>query len=446
MPYLKEILCFANISRSINRYVCAVDWYPTLSGLLVTSYSFTTLNSIEPGKDLCHPYLPLLVINNLNGISNEIPSLGESDVDVVKRAVVEPNPVLMWSFDDSLHHKFEFETPREVTCLSFCPYDENILVGGTMNGQVIIWDMQNRVARGEVEEVLTASQIRYRNIMQQYLNWTKSMNEAVVVRPAAVSALSFSHAGPVTSIKWLAQGNYITATGQARVSEGKNRFFVSCSIGGTIAFWNLDAPVDKKRLAASAHRNVPKQLIQDVSEYKKYDRIFRPQYIIEHKEPLTSMLFNRGKFEYLAEEIQDRRISVRVAIKVKPVENISFEQHMVVSTMLGNLHKFVWEGFDFVQSTEVNKELVQASEEFVPIHDGPVFEIRRNPFCDSVFASCGKCVLAIWKEGCWWAPIFWRKRPASITRLEWSLDRPSILYLCRSDGTFEAWDLLGKNH
>lgn len=48
-PYLEETLCFANIAKSHQRYICGYDWYPVLAGLIVTSYTFTTAATIESG-------------------------------------------------------------------------------------------------------------------------------------------------------------------------------------------------------------------------------------------------------------------------------------------------------------------------------------------------------------------------------------------------------------
>lgn len=46
-PYLEELLCFSNIEKSQGRFVCASDWYPNLSGLIVVTYTFSTLSTEE---------------------------------------------------------------------------------------------------------------------------------------------------------------------------------------------------------------------------------------------------------------------------------------------------------------------------------------------------------------------------------------------------------------
>jgi dynein intermediate chain 3, axonemal len=80
-------------------------------------------------------------------------------VDEVNRAVYEENPVLVWSFDDMLKPKLELNSPREIISIKFCPYDGNVIIGGTINGQIIIWDIRDRLHKVEHIEVLSPERI-----------------------------------------------------------------------------------------------------------------------------------------------------------------------------------------------------------------------------------------------------------------------------------------------
>ncbi|KAF7283489.1 hypothetical protein GWI33_000387 [Rhynchophorus ferrugineus] len=57
--------------------------------------------------------------------------------DRVFKAVHGVNPVLIWSIKDCLKPKLILESPREIQRLSFCKFDENVLIGGCRNGQII---------------------------------------------------------------------------------------------------------------------------------------------------------------------------------------------------------------------------------------------------------------------------------------------------------------------
>lgn len=55
----------------------------------------------------------------------------------VVKAVHGINPVLIWCTNDTLKPKLILESPRPVMKLSFCDFDENILIGGCVNGQIV---------------------------------------------------------------------------------------------------------------------------------------------------------------------------------------------------------------------------------------------------------------------------------------------------------------------
>lgn len=42
IPFLTEVFCFVDMSKTIGRVISAMDWHPVLSGLVVVAYSFTT--------------------------------------------------------------------------------------------------------------------------------------------------------------------------------------------------------------------------------------------------------------------------------------------------------------------------------------------------------------------------------------------------------------------
>lgn len=78
------------------------------------------------------------------------------------------------------------------------------------------------------------------------------------------------------------------------------------------------------------------------------------------------------------------------------------------------------------------------------IHNGLVEAIAANRFVSGLFLSVGRNVLALWSTELLWTPIFWRCNSAHLTSVCWSKDRPSVFFVTCGDGSFEAWDILGK--
>lgn len=222
--------------------------------------------------------------------------------DFVRRAVLSPNPILLWSFDDHLDPKLELETPREVTYISFCPYDENIVIGGTINGQLIIWDMKDRLKNVESEEVLTISQLKYRSAMRRFLSWTKESNQHKVVRPVAISSLEQSQKSAITAIEWFNQRHFVAATGVVRESESpdaKNRYFATASADGTIAFWDLSFSNanENKKMSKNRKKRIPDFMVHEESEYAKLNELFCPLFMIIYNQPVTSIIMDHGLFK-----------------------------------------------------------------------------------------------------------------------------------------------------
>jgi WD40 repeat protein len=80
------------------------------------------------------------------------------------------------------------------------------------------------------------------------------------------------------------------------------------------------------------------------------------------------------------------------------------------------------------------------------IHSSLITELQRNPFAEELVLSVGGKSLCVWKEGVS-SPILSHELSAhSYTVATWSQTRPSVMFLGKSDGTVEIWDLLEKTN
>ncbi|KAH8322432.1 hypothetical protein KR067_004858 [Drosophila pandora] len=415
-PYLQEFLCFANISKSNKRFVAGQDWYPKLSGLIAVSYAFSTPASV-------------------NEASNR--------VDYVQRAVLEPNPVLLWSFSDNLDYKLEFEAPIETTQLAFCPSNGDILIGGCKNGQIVIWDLQGRCEKLDEEEYLTAAQSKYRIMIGEYLNWTIDLEDNLIP-PATISPLDLSPKGQITGFYWLGRSMYINHFGKVyndpdmRVTH---KFFITCAFDGTVSFWDLEGGAAKAAKDKMRNRMLPKELSSNESVFKSL-RI-KPTYNIYFPEPLTGIIADTSCYSCLTPSMKLIHANPsNYPIKLIPKDPPSLRQSMIVSTFYGHISRIEWQG---IYTEGDPTETINSSMPFAMVHDGPVVMMRKNPFYPELFASIGRNILAIWKEDYPYSPIFWRQRGCDLTAVAWSETRPAVLYLTRMDGILEAWDILARD-
>nr|XP_036672136.1 dynein intermediate chain 3, axonemal [Drosophila suzukii] len=415
-PYLQEFLCFANISKSNKRFVAGYDWYPKLSGLIAVSYAFSTPATI-------------------NEASNR--------VDYVQRAVLEPNPVLLWSFSDNLNYKLEFEAPIENTALTFCPFNGDILLGGSKNGQVVLWDLQGRCEKLDEEEYLTAAQAKYRVMIGEFLNWTIDIEDNVIA-PATISSLDCSPKGAITGFYWLGRSIYLSQFGKVyNDTDNRNhhKFFVTCAFDGTISFWDLDGKGAKGGKEKMRNRMLPKQLTQSESVFKSL--AIKPTYNLYFPEPLTGIIADTSCFSCLTPvarliHANPSNYPIKTIAKDPP----TMRQSMIVSTFYGHVSRIDWQG---TYTEGEPTELINSSTPFAMVHDGPVVMVKKNPFYPELFASIGRTILAIWKEDYNYSPIFWRQRACDLTAVAWSETRPAVFYLTRIDGILEAWDILARD-
>lgn len=217
------------------------------------------------------------------------------------------NPVLLWSFNDTLYPKLVLETPREVTHLSFCPYDSNVLIGGLITGQLIIWDLKNCLHRVEHSIELSNKQTKNREKLYSLMGWSKFVEnlQPNVIHPAAISNYELSQKKRITSIKWMNRKQSIASSGLIQESIKPNEFFrhfVTASLDGTVAFWDLDFahadinPIEMKRTDTKRKLSIRIVPEQPVSPYDKLNGVFCPIYLATCEQPISSLIFDEALF------------------------------------------------------------------------------------------------------------------------------------------------------
>uniref|UniRef100_A0A1A9W231 WD repeat-containing protein 63 n=1 Tax=Glossina brevipalpis TaxID=37001 RepID=A0A1A9W231_9MUSC len=361
-------------------------------------------------------------------------------VDYVQQAVLEPNPILMWSFNDNLNYKLEFESPLEITCLSFCPTDTNLLFGGASNGQMVVWDLQNRAEKLDFQETLTSSQTKYRVTIGDFLKWTIQVDEDMIVSPATISKLESSQKGAITGIYWLGKRASVNSFGKVYMDPNpkvRYRYFMTCSTDGTISFWNLDAQSGKKSSNSGARRDLPKALTQSESAYK--GKLLMPVFTIGFPEPITAVIADTSVFKCIVKDSKGGKNLYNYRTELQAIDPPDMHQSLVMSSLYGHIERLNWQG---LYAEAEGRETLNTSIHFARVHDGPVVAMKKNPFLPSIFASIGRTVFAVWKDSYNYSPIFWRKRKHELTAVAWSESTASVLFLTRIDGGLEAWSIL----
>lgn len=426
----EEYVCFTDV-RAKDKYIACAVFHPMWTGIVAICY---TDGSPSVMKTLI------------------------SRPDPIQRAVYGLNPVMIWSHIDSLMPKLYLESPREVKILSFCPFDENILIGGCVNGQIIVWDITNKLENVEKIEVLSEKCEKYHIAMNAHMGWTKSVQDNAVVQSTVLSNLMTSHYGPVTAINWLSPNFGVTPTGKSIMMRPEKQSFIffTGSEDGNVLIWNLSienvASFDTKKVKKSKRvLKRPSGLLVDVSPYKILDRNLHPCFKIivgaagqPEILPLQTFGMNIPKIHYVYKPRNTGTGRKYFTCDVIPQNENDINNILYCGSQHGELRRITWDGYEFNTGEVVNSEYCDTKFSCF-IHDGIVTCTKKNPFINDITLTVGGKIFAIWSDELKDRPIIWKKRAYSLTDAAWSLYKPSLFFITTSEGDLESWDLLMRS-
>ncbi|KAL3269608.1 hypothetical protein HHI36_008673 [Cryptolaemus montrouzieri] len=472
LNYLKEnmnsLLNSLYVNRNINLYlddyqILATNTITTRTLLGVDFIEYMSFNDVQlcKGKMIsCAHWNQMLT--GIVGISYADLSINiflkkPSAVDEVHQAIHGTNPVLIWSFVDPLNPRLILETHREITTLSLCPFNENLVIGGAINGQIIIWDIKNRIQKVEDQEILTNAQTKYRSYMKSLMGWMKDIHNVKVVRATAVSDLRHSHASAIVRIQWISPYEEVGRTGKAHQffqdSEERSLQFMTAGEDGVVLIWDLlkkptvgSGGFRERRLKRLKQR--PAGLSREVSPFRILHLNLKPIYKINVVHPKESRLIGVSMFSYknlpidylrIDDTMNSRQtIAERQFYEARPIfPTRAFVSKFLVGTMEGDFAEVQWEGRDFDLGATVNAENCSYIQ-FSKFHDGPIFSIAQHQLGDLTLTVGGK-VFAIWSKKFRQRPIFWRRCKVYYTHGSWPKFFPNRFRLLRSDGVYELW-------
>lgn len=219
-----------------------------------------------------------------------------TETEIHTRSVLKPNLVLLWSSNDSLYHKLNLRSPHEITNLSFCPYDGDILIGGMITGQLIIWNLQQYLSDIEDSQISFGDQNVNREKIYLSLQWSKTIEnlQLNVIYPKLTTLCDYSHKKCITVIKWLSRNESVASTGLIQKSVKPNelyRQFLTASLDGTISFWDLDIidPIEKK--SSLRKSSILIRTEQNITLYHKLKGTLRSIYTVACDLPITDLMF-----------------------------------------------------------------------------------------------------------------------------------------------------------
>ncbi|NWX24368.1 WDR63 protein, partial [Aegotheles bennettii] len=441
---LKAYQTFSDLCYLKDRTISCVCWHPTIYGIIAVS-AREQLSS-------------------------------EEQFNLSDKSLLHQSVIVFWSFFDPIHPQLILECPEDIYCFQFSPSDPNVIAGGCINGQIVLWNisehqekLQNAKTVADEIKMTAVNTVNASilNIWQYNYVWgeerqitqvQQSTTGPALVKYCTASSIQDSHKKPVTDIHWL-PGDF-KDNGMDATSENKAKIcvrLVTCSPDRSVLFWDVPAsdlpeqPPSENVKAENIFHMPP-----DVPDtFNHLDLCWKPLIKINLCESDSNIEYSpvrislrelhyhyknsENTLEVPAKDSPYTETSSPSSKNLKVLENIS--TNFFVGTEDGEIVYSNWE-----MEIDSDSAKLKHTQKYT-IHTETINTLQRSPFFKDIILSVGGRNFAIWKEGITNGPILQSSCSAGRNTVgHWSLTRPGVFFIGRDDGNIDIWDLLKKTH
>ncbi|XP_036613228.1 dynein intermediate chain 3, axonemal [Trichosurus vulpecula] len=428
--HLKEYQSFTDLHNIKDKTITCICWHPTIPGLIAVSvaqrYSY------------------------------------EERVHYSSRLLLQPSLILFWSFSDPIHPQLMLQSPEDIFCFRFCPTNPDIIAGGCINGQVVLWDISAHAER--IINIKGSGGASKKAVLKPiFLLEPDSNKEAPYVRHCAVSSIERGHKKIITDLHWLTDNFELNRMGYVFENRsGISCQLVTCSIDCTICFWDIrptrppPTPTDKKKEeTVEVPHDVPSTFLHLDLSWRPHIRItlaksgttldhcpvklsFREDYLLYHAQDAQTL----QQKALIAGEDPYHNLESGLAKILRPMED--YNTKFFVGTEDGEV---IYADWKMERDHDSGRLISQKPTNRYLAHDGSIHTVQRSPFYQDIVLTIGGWNVAIWKEGVPQGPLLQSACSAKrYTAGHWSLTRPGVFFVGKEDGYIDIWDLLEKTH
>ncbi|XP_043316733.1 dynein axonemal intermediate chain 3 [Cervus canadensis] len=425
--------------------------------------SFTDLHSLTEKMITCVSWHP--VIYGLIAVSVAVRLSFEERVHFSGKLLLQPSLILFWSFSDPIHPQLMLESPDDIFCFQFCPTDPNIIAGGCINGQVVMWDI---TAHADRIENIKAGGTRSKKVTLKpmFLLEPESNKEEMYIRHCAVSSIESGHRKVITDIHWLPDTFEINRLGNVFENRsGISCQLVTCSADCTICFWDIrpqkavtpqPQAEKKKEESIEIPFDIPSTFLHLDLSWKPLSkiRLSKGETTLDHCP--TKLSLSEDNLLYKAQEKILAQSKAVKAGEMNPYQNLENALSNILKPIDDFCTKFfvgteegevIYTDWKMERDPETGRFMAKKPVSLYTVHDGAVHTVQRSPFYKDIILTVGGWNVAIWKEGIMTGPLLQSCcAPKRYTSGHWSLTRPGVFYIGREDGYVDIWDLLEKTH
>lgn len=399
---LREIKNFADPTYSKSKSLVAIDWLPKYQGMVAVS-----------------------AVKNIS-----------FDQRVAHSGQTATAYILLWDFRFLVRPQMLLQSNFEVFTFRFNRIRPGLVAGGTITGQVVLWDVTDVLAK--LSKHKTQNQRNQR---------TEDDDEGKLapIAPKYISHVDYSHKRTVADLVWLPPNTQVNYRGQLVGQEhldGNSYQFVTVSGDGVVMVWDIRyeeiAQDELKHIGRAKHFMLEKAASKDAPQKAIWVPIFKaPLKRLEGVGELSLCKVNASG-------------NLKASVGSGTALHGDIRSHLMISTEEGDVifsdicakkeaHHAAKGGDD-----EEDKEEGESGRQFVrwmaQDHPRPCVALQQSPFFPDIVLSVGDWNFHIWKVGDD-KPLF--VSPVSseyLTCGAWSPTRPAVLFVACDSGHLMAWD------
>lgn len=407
---LREIKNFADPNYTKSKTLSSIDWLPKSQGVVAVS-----------------------AVRNIS-FDERMSYSGQTATSYI----------IYWDFRQLVKPMLLLQCPNEVFTFKFCKGNPNIVVGGCLSGQVVLWDTTDAMAAlsrkgnrggGSGSGSTGAGDVEEEDV------------SSIPISPKYTSNVDYSHRRNIADMFWLPPNTQFNYRGQLVAQEhldGKCYQFVTVSGDGLIMVWDTRfeqiAAEELKHVGRAKHVPIDKSSSKDASPKLLWGPIFKAQ--IKRVEGVG--------------ELSICRICGSGTLKSAVAEATAlpgdFRSHFILTTEEGDI---IFADLSSMRKAEVassagggkegdDDDEPESTRDYVRWisldHPRPAVALQHSPYFPDIVLSVGDWNFHIWKVGDD-KPLF--RSPISktyLTSAAWSPSRPAVIFVACADGEILAWD------
>ena len=389
---------------------------------------------------------------NINGIICVATAAKVSYSTRIEKSVARgSSKVLIWKITNPIDPVVLLEAPDDIFSIAFNHSDPDILAGGCINGQVVLWNLADY--RHAMER--TGPVIHEKKSKEVTFGEEKQVRTPTL-RYIAVSEIEHGHRSCVQDIQWLPLGIAINNKGHfAPAPPNVSTQLISIAADENALFWDITPPTDDKKpaggmalgMGARASKASPFEQFESnkwKTNLKNLDLTWRPTLKVSFV--TEKGVDNGGRrfcFDLPADYMDTKDAEDAKEGDEDEDAGKKLSSHLFVGTERGSILYLDW----VPPETDSGKLGVQKIDKQMSPHHGPVTTIKRSPFVKDLILSVGGMSFCIWKEDLLEEPILTSiSSGPSMTDGVWSPIRPGVFFISRADGNVDVWDVCDTSY